>query len=152
MAKKKKEVTKRPEGRPTKYDPKYCEMLIEHLKQGLSFELFSTEVGCCRRTLYDWLDMHPEFLHAKRIGTEWSQRFWEELGIKGIMGDLLSFNASTYIYTMKCRFGKEGWMNDQKTETTVKAEVSADVNTNPELKKYVDFLARAISPKLNKGS
>ena len=29
-----------PVGRPTKYKPEYCEMLIEHMSEGLSFESF----------------------------------------------------------------------------------------------------------------
>ena len=43
-------------GRPTKYKKKYCKMLIDHMKKGLTYETFAATIDddtVCRRTLYD---------------------------------------------------------------------------------------------------
>lgn len=50
-----------------KYKPEYCEMLIEHMAKGHSFESFGGVVLCGVRTLYDWAERFPEFAEAKAI-------------------------------------------------------------------------------------
>lgn len=51
-----------------KYKPEYCDMLIEHMAEGFSFESFGGKVRCGRTTLYDWVANFPEFAEAKEIG------------------------------------------------------------------------------------
>lgn len=101
-------------GRPTKYKPEYCNLLIEHMAAGLSFESFGAVVECSKQTIYDWLDAQPEFLDAKKIGTAKSLLFWEKLGIRGTVGVPVewngkqakgNFNSGSWIFNMKNRFG-----------------------------------------------
>ena len=80
MANKKKIESRRSVGRPTDYKPEYCEMLIKHMAEGLSFECFAALVDTSRETLYNWTEKHPEFLYAKKRGLEKCQLFWEKLG------------------------------------------------------------------------
>lgn len=88
----------------TTYDPKYCEMLLEDAEQGLSFEAFAGRIRVTRPTLYNWAKKHEDFAFAKDIAAEISRRFWETKGIVGMhMGK--EFNATTWIFNMKNRFG-----------------------------------------------
>ena len=57
-----KKSKKRPIGRPSKYDSKYCDMLIEHMSEGLSFESFAGLIGTCKETIYEWTRKHPELI------------------------------------------------------------------------------------------
>lgn len=73
-----------PAGRPTLYRPEYCEQLIAHRKQGLSFESFAAVVGVGRNTLYEWEKAHEEFRDAKARALGECLIFHEKLGIEGI--------------------------------------------------------------------
>ena len=66
-------------GRPSKYISKYCELLLDHCRQGLSYESFAGRVGVAVKTLYLWEDAHPEFLQAKKEGLAYVRLWHEEL-------------------------------------------------------------------------
>jgi len=86
-----------PGGRPSKYKPEYCEMLIEHMKKGLSFESFSGLVGVHLDTLYEW-QKKPEFSEAKNIGRAYERLFWEKIYTHAAMGyNKLSINGKEVI-------------------------------------------------------
>ena len=103
-----------PGGRPTKYKPEYCEKVIEHMGQGLSFESFAGTIGVNQDTLHEWCKRHEEFSESKKIGREKSRIFWEKLGIDGATGRLQYFNAATWIFNMKNRFN---WTDKQELST-----------------------------------
>ncbi len=92
------------EGRPTKYEPAFCGMLLEHMAKGLSFECFGAVVHVTAKTLYNWKDDNPEFLQAHKLGENYCRMFWEQLGAAGASGHLPGFNASAFIFNMKNRF------------------------------------------------
>ncbi|MCB0739208.1 MAG: hypothetical protein KDC92_16985 [Bacteroidetes bacterium] len=94
-------------GRPTDYDPSYCERLIKHMESGLSYEAFAGELGVAKQTIYNWEKAHPEFLDAKRVGASKSQLFWEKAGVHGMFmgGKDNPFNATVWVFNMKNRFG-----------------------------------------------
>ena len=95
-----------PAGRPTKYDSKYCEEIIELMGQGFSAEAFAGKIGISKQTLYNWLNTHPEFMDAKRHGEAKSQAFFEDLGLQGMFNRYQdkTFNTSNWIFQMKNRF------------------------------------------------
>jgi hypothetical protein len=90
-------------GRPITFKPEYCEMLIDHMKEGLSFDSFGAKVDMSRQGLYNWLEDHAEFKHAKELGSTYSQLFWEKKGLHG-METRNPFNATLWIFNMKNRF------------------------------------------------
>ena len=87
-------------GRPTKYKPEYCEMLIEHMKQLHSFETFAVDIGVNRDTLYEWCKNHPEFSDAKKLGRLTLQKGMENIG-KGLMTGKIKGNVAAWIYYSK---------------------------------------------------
>jgi len=54
-------VTERGPGRPTSYDPSYCDLVIEDAKAGFSLSAFAGGVMVGRQTITDWRKAHPEF-------------------------------------------------------------------------------------------
>ena len=113
--------------RPTKFKPEYCEELIEHMKEGLSFEAFAGKLEVSKQTLYNWCETNIEFQEAKEIATEQSRLFWEQQGKDGLYkitettededGNEVTttkiMNPTIWIFNMKNRFG---WRDKQPGE------------------------------------
>jgi hypothetical protein len=116
---KKKANGKNDTGRPTKYKPEYCQLLIKHMTTGLSYETFGAALNVSKETIYDWERAHAEFLDSKRIAFTKCQEFWEKLGIDEILntseyqGGSKSLNSAVWVFNMKNRFN---WKD--KTEHT----------------------------------
>jgi hypothetical protein len=109
-------------GHPTHYKPEYCDMLVDHMNDGLSFESFAGVVGTCKQTLYNWAEANPDFLDAKKQGFEKSRLFWEKTGTKLATGQL-DGNATMAIFNLKNRFPKE-WRDKQEMAiSTDKAKI-----------------------------
>jgi len=98
-----------PVGRPTKYKEEYCEMLIEYMSKGMTFTAFASQIGVCRRALYKWLDKHPEFVHAKNIGSAKSEDYMLELAHSQMIDGKL--NNTAWIFMMK---NMHGWRDKQE--------------------------------------
>jgi len=58
----------RPPGRPSTYDPAYCEAVIDFMGQGYSLTAFAGHIKCARSTINEWMAAHPEFSEAVKIG------------------------------------------------------------------------------------
>lgn len=69
---------KRGPGQPTKYDPAYCEAIVEHMKDGASILSFAAEIGVARATITVWSDQHPEFLAAVTRAKAACAAWWEK--------------------------------------------------------------------------
>jgi hypothetical protein len=91
-------------GRPSTYKPEYCKMLIEHMTQGLSFESFAGVVDSTKQTVYNWLELFPDFLDAKQQGAAKCLLTWEKIGNTGTLGKIKNFNAASYRFNMMNRF------------------------------------------------
>lgn len=112
---------KRPVGRPTKYDPAFCEMAIEFMAEGYSKEALAGHLQISEDTLYEWIKVHKDFSEAIKIASKRSQLKWEKIGIDNILSTSefdaqtkissnKALNSSVWIFNMKNRFG---W-NDKK--------------------------------------
>jgi hypothetical protein len=113
-----------PAGRPTDYKPEYCEMLIEHMKGGLSFEAFGGIADCSEQTLYNWREEYPEFLESYKKGVSYSLKHWEEMGHDMVLAG--QGNSATWIFNMKNRFK---W-KDRHDVTTNDNELKGLVSVN----------------------
>lgn len=110
--------------RPTKYDEKYCEMLIEHMAEGYSFESFGGIIEVDETTLYEWAKNHEKFSLSKSIGTQKSMIWWEQMGRKGMMNEIPFFNDRIWRLNMINRF-RSKWSDGTKNENNdkVKTEI-----------------------------
>lgn len=65
------EIPRHPRGRPTKYKPEYCQVVIDDAIRGHSLTATAALIGVDRSLFGDWCAVHPDFLlavsHAKGI-------------------------------------------------------------------------------------
>lgn len=92
-------------GRPTKYDSKYCDLVIKLMKKGRSKLFVAGKLSISRDTLYEWCRKYPEFSDTIKVGEMMSYAYWEDIGMKAMMGKYKGFRPSLWIFTMKARFG-----------------------------------------------
>lgn len=113
-------------GRPTKYRPEYCQMLVDHMASGWSYESFSAEINTVRTTLYNWEKQYPDFLYAKKMGKEKLLFFYEKKAADLIDGKITG-NAAVFIFSSK---NKIGWTDKQEiaqeTNKTITLKYSLD--------------------------
>ena len=91
-------------GRLSKYDPTYCELVIQYMSKGFSKDVVAAKLGISRDTLYEWAKKHDDFSDTIKRGEVKSLYFWEKTGIDGMMGKIKGFNAIMWIFIMKNRF------------------------------------------------
>jgi transposase len=110
---------KRPVGRPSMYDPAYCEQVIELGKIGKSTEAIGAILGVGTKTLYNWRDQFPEFLHALELAKEFELQWWEDIAQTHMIENKESdkINATIWSRSMAARFPK-------KYRESVKQEIS----------------------------
>lgn len=97
---------KHPGGRPSKYDPKYCEEVLRMGAMGYSVVEMAAEIGVKRDTLEtNWPDKHPEFLEAFTQAMQLSQSWWEKQGRIALFAD--KFQNALWARSMAARFPKD---------------------------------------------
>lgn len=96
-----------PAGRPSKYKPEFCDLVIELGKKGKTITQMACAMGVMRETVWDWRQKNPEFSNAIKTALQHSQDWWEKLGQEGARGNVDNFNSSAYIWQTKNRFPKE---------------------------------------------
>ena len=104
-----------PGGRPSKYDPSFCDRVIELGREGASLTEIAADIGVVRDTIYAWIDNYDEFFDAMKKASELSQAFWERMGREGTTGKISGFNALSYIFQMKNRFPRD-WRDRKEVE------------------------------------
>lgn len=100
---------KRPVGRPSLYDPKFCDEVIELGSKGKSVEQIASILGFSLRVLYSWRDKHEEFMHALEYAKELEQAWWEEQAQAYMVEhpQAAKLNASLWSRSMAARFPKK---------------------------------------------
>jgi len=124
-------MVKKNRGRPSKYKPEYCGLLVDHLKQGFSFESFSSRIPDMkvnRDTLYHWCDLYPDFSDAKKKGIDCSLKYWEQVSIDQCHGKFNFMSATTFIFTMKNRFGWRDVKEDKEKDNGKSNSIKIDVD------------------------
>jgi len=96
-------LTKR--GRPSMYDPEFCEIVLELGAEGKSKAQIAARLGINRDTLNEWTKIHPEFSVAVKNAQELALAWWEDAGQVNMARQ--GFNATAYIFQMKNRFRED---------------------------------------------
>lgn len=95
-----------PVGRPSTYDPAYCDRILVLAAEGLSEAEVAKELGVPRTTLRSWGDQHPEFSSALSHARDLSLAWWERQGREGIHKGS-AFNAPLWSKCVAGRFPNE---------------------------------------------
>jgi transposase len=109
-------------GRPSLYDPAYCERVIELGKEGCSVVEMASDLNVARSTLEAaWPAEHPEFSEAFIAARAHSQAWWEGMGRKNLImaPGAGQFQGSVWSRSMAARFPAD-WRESTKQEITGK--------------------------------
>ena len=96
-------------GRPSKYNPDFCQKVIQLGKLGKSVEQIACELDVGTRTMYEWRDVHPEFSHALEVAKECEQDWWESVAQRHMLEekDAPKINATIWSRSMAARFPRK---------------------------------------------
>lgn len=104
-----------PGGRPTLYDPSYCDKVREWGALGKSRAWMCASFGIAKRTIDLWEQANPEFLAAMEEARVLAQKWWEDAGQDGMLNK--SIDAGIWSRSMAARF-QEDWREKNATELT----------------------------------
>ena len=109
-------TAKKPVGRPSEYDPAFCEVVIEQMSLGYSKEATAGYIGISKNTLYEWAKANKDFKDAISIGESKSQLLWENKLVKHAVHTKngSQINGQVFNLNMKNRFG---WTDKNETKT-----------------------------------
>lgn len=105
-------------GRPSLFDPAYCDMVIEHMAKGHSLTSFAGQISVEPRTVERWAQVdgefsHPDFCRAVKVGRAKAAHWWELRAMEIAEGG--DGNATIVIFGLKNR-AKEDWADISRTE------------------------------------
>lgn len=123
-----------------KYKSEFCQMLVDHMAQGLSYETFGAEVNCGKTTLYDWEGKYPEWVDAKEIAFLKAQIFFEKRLIAKSSGatkkqngfDAKLIDAQCLMFALKTRFHKT---YGERQKLDIESKKTEERNINVTIKK-----------------
>jgi hypothetical protein len=112
----------RKRGRPSSYDPAFCERVIELGEEGKSKAQIARVLRVSRKSLYLWMKIHPEFAEAMEEAQFAALAWWEDVGQAGLT--IPKFNAALYAFNMKNRF-REFYADKWTSRTPLRSPKSA---------------------------
>lgn len=114
-----------PAGRPTSYEPAYCEQVIELGKAGKSRVQMAAFFDVSRQTIENWAAAHPEFLAALSRADAHCQAWWEDKGMTGMESP--GFNAAVWKKSVEARFRDDYTERREVTQTVRIEDLIADL-------------------------
>lgn len=122
-----------PAGRPTKYDPAICDLVVPFMEQGYSTGALAGHLGIARSTVWKWMDEKPEFSDAIKQGMAASQQFWEQTLINNATKG--EGNATSAIFGLKNR-ASDDWhdrkdVNHTSSDGTMTPKPAVDMSKLP---------------------
>lgn len=100
-------------GRPSKYDPAYCDAIKAFCEDGASISSFAASIDVCRDTISEWASVHPDFSAAVKVAkakvAAWYDKTGREIAKNG------GGNATICIFGLK-NFDSEDFRDKVETE------------------------------------
>src|SRR6476620_5561565 len=113
-------------GRPSSYQPEYCQRAIDYMGQGYSVTALAGHLGMSKDAIYDWINLYPDFRHAINMG--------RAARVAALEAKLLSTSqgvgVTAAIFALK-NADPDEWQDRYHTETDV--NVSIKQMSNAEL-------------------
>jgi transposase len=102
-------------GRPTKYDPAFCDAVVEHCKTGASLTSFAASIDVARSTINQWAEQNAEFSEAVKRAKAHCAAWWEQNARNAAMGANKDANPTLCIFGLK-NMAAEDWRDKQEME------------------------------------
>lgn len=130
-----------PAGRPTKYQPSMCKIVVELMAQGASKAEVCADLGICYDSYRDYQKNYPEFDEAIKQGERLSLAWWEREGRLSLRDK--EFSPTLWYMNMKNRFG---WRDNQDMtikgdkDNPIQHKISVEFSkmSDDELNQYLD--------------
>lgn len=110
-------MAKRKVGRPTKYKPEFCDLVIQVGEEGGWLSEMAEACDVVRSTMDEWAAAQPEFSEALTRAKQKAQAWFERKGRSGLEAD--KFNSALWQKQMSARHPDE-YTDKQKREVTGK--------------------------------
>ena len=120
--------TKRPVGRPSSYDPAYCEQVVKLGAEGNSPEEISAEINVPRTTMDSWAEKYPEFSEALTRAKDLELVWWEKVGKRALFAD--KFQQQVWAKSMQARFRHK---YTERVENTLQGPNGGPISTKTEV-------------------
>jgi hypothetical protein len=59
-----REPARHPGGRPSTYEPRFCQMVVDFMAKGFSLTAFAGSIKAGKQTVYGWISEYPDFAEA----------------------------------------------------------------------------------------
>ena len=143
-----KKVLGRPRLIPQIWNEEIKQKILDAYKEGQSDIADIVTLDLTRETFYKLVradseslgDIEQDFVDTIKKGRALSQQWWEEIGRKGTIGAIDSFNNGAFVFNMKNRFKPKGydstWADKVETHNTNSnsEKVDIQINLSPEEK------------------
>lgn len=127
MTKRKNPEDLLPMGRPSDYKPEFCEKVVKLGEEGASKVDIADALETTVKTLYNWMDQHPDFLHAMERAEQKAEIWWAAQGKKALWTP--GFNTAAWSRSMAARFPKT-WRENKNVEHTGKDGTPIEVKVD----------------------
>jgi len=114
-----------PGGRPTDYDPSYCQIAIDYMQDGKHAIQLARHLGVAKSTLYKWAEDHPEFSDALNTARTASTAAWLDQYEKKAFG--ITKDGSDYLLA-KMLGHKDREFQEPKEEKKEESQAAALLN------------------------
>lgn len=129
------------EFRPNKYEPEFCERVIEMMSRGLLRLQVANRLGITYGTLFAWEKQIPEFSIALSLGDKLCEDWWIEVGKAGMSNP--NFKCGPYTLIMG---NKLHWHSArEKVEVNEKKTVNVTVGISLDVEGFSDGELDAIT-------
>jgi len=143
-----KKVSGRPRLIPKIWNEEKKKKILDAYKEGQSDIAAIVTLDLTKETFYKLVradreslgDIEQDFVDSIKKGRTLSQQWWEEIGRKGTVGAIDSFNNGAFVFNMKNRFKAKGydsiWADKVETHNTNSnsEKVDVQINLSPEEK------------------
>jgi hypothetical protein len=132
-----------PLGRPSKYDPAYCDQVVEFCKQGFSISAFAGHIDVARSTINEWIANYPDFSEAVSRAKSARLLHWEQMALNvGARGGGPG-TATIIVFGLK-NMGGDEWTDTTKTEISGPGGKPVQVEETSARDKLSSKLARLV--------
>lgn len=100
-----------PLGRPSKYEPRFCDEVVDFMGRGFSLTAFAGHISVARSTINEWMGEHAAFSEAVKIGQAKRTMKLEGTLLEGETGP----KVTAHIFALK-NADPEGWKDKQDIE------------------------------------
>ena len=76
-----------PTGRPTKYKPEFCDVIIELGREGKTKSHMAQALDVSRDTIHEWTRVHPEFSDAMKRAEDGMHQYLNQIFVDQATGD-----------------------------------------------------------------